>query len=97
SGIKPAANTVLSGFSLSYCLCIDKEQLPNRLLKKAHLLRCAARLVNRHTSMYASFLVFCAPCTWAFLNSLSKTGFFNSFLISRRAGQRDHLPGIGIA
>ncbi|MDQ5986086.1 MAG: hypothetical protein CSYNP_01804 [Syntrophus sp. SKADARSKE-3] len=33
-----------------------------RLLKNVHLLRCAARLAIRRTSVYASFLVFCAPC-----------------------------------
>ncbi len=52
----------------------------NRLLKNAHLLRCAASLVNRHTSMYASFLSFCAPYIWTFLNSLFKIEFFNKQL-----------------
>jgi hypothetical protein len=42
----------------------------NRLLKNAHLPRCATSLVNRHTSMYDSFLGFCAPYFRAFLNSL---------------------------
>jgi hypothetical protein len=49
-------------------------------LKNAHLSRCAASLVNRHTSMYASFLGFCAPYIWAFLNSLFKIEFFNKLL-----------------
>jgi Arc/MetJ family transcription regulator len=30
--------------------------------------------------MYASFLDFCAPCIWTFLNSLSKIKFFNNLL-----------------
>jgi len=52
----------------------------SRLLKNAHLWRCAASLVNRHTSMYASFLSFCAPYIWTFLNSLFKIEFFNKLL-----------------
>jgi len=52
----------------------------SRLLKNAHLWRCAASLVNRHTSMYASFLGFCAPYIWTFLNSLFKIEFFNKLL-----------------
>ena len=47
------------------------------LLKNAHLLRCAAILVNRRTQKYASFLGFCAPYIWTFLNSPLKIGFFN--------------------
>ncbi|MDQ5985467.1 MAG: hypothetical protein CSYNP_01177 [Syntrophus sp. SKADARSKE-3] len=56
--------------------------LTSRLLKNAHLLRCAAIFVNRRTSMYASFLSFCAPCIWAFLNSLPKIEFFNNLLVA---------------
>ena len=48
------------------------------LLKNAHLLRYAASLVNRRTQKYASFLGFCAPCIWTFLNSLPKIEFCNS-------------------
>jgi hypothetical protein len=50
------------------------------LLKNAHLSRCATSLVNRHTFMYASFLGFCAPYIWTFLNSLFKIEFFNKLL-----------------
>ncbi|MDQ5987436.1 MAG: hypothetical protein CSYNP_03176 [Syntrophus sp. SKADARSKE-3] len=50
-------------------------------MKNVHLLRCAASLVNRRTSVYASFLGFCVPCIWAFLNSLPKIEFFNNLLM----------------
>jgi hypothetical protein len=42
----------------------------HRGLKNTRLPRYAASLVNRRTSMYASFLVSCAPCIRTFLNSL---------------------------
>ena len=54
------------------------------LLKNAHLSRCAAILVNRRTQKYASFLGFCAPYIWTFLNSPLKIEFFN----------RPTVPGI---
>jgi len=42
-----------------------------RLLKNAHLLRCAANLIARRISIYASRFGFFTPCIWPFLNSLS--------------------------
>jgi hypothetical protein len=53
----------------------------SRLLKNARLLRCAAILVNQHTSMYASFLDSCAPCIRTFLNSLFEIAYFNKLLV----------------
>ena len=43
------------------------------LLKSSHLLRCAANLVNRRTQKYASFLGFCAPCTWPLFEQTRST------------------------
>jgi hypothetical protein len=62
----------------------------NRLLKNAHLSRRAASHVNRHTSMYASFLGFCAPYIWTFLNSLFKIEFFKKLL---KISWRDYGQG----
>ena len=43
----------------------------NRLLKKAHLLRCAHIASLQRMSKYASARrFFRGPCIWAFLNSL---------------------------
>ena len=58
-------------------LNLRKNQRHVGLLKNAHLWRYAASLVNRRTQKYASFLGFCVPCIWAFLNSLLKIDFFN--------------------
>ncbi|HVO65364.1 MAG TPA: protoheme IX farnesyltransferase [Syntrophales bacterium] len=49
-----------------------------RLLKNAHLRRCAAPFVVQRTSGYASRLMSCAPCIWTFLNSLIRS-YFNSY------------------
>jgi hypothetical protein len=43
---------------------------PQGGLPKRPLLRFAANLIVHRISRYASLFVFCAPCIWAFLNSL---------------------------
>ncbi|MDQ5986793.1 MAG: hypothetical protein CSYNP_02526 [Syntrophus sp. SKADARSKE-3] len=62
-------------------------EINNRLLKNIHLLRCAASFpgfrrgrLHRRTPMYDSFLSFCAPCIWTFLNSLIKIEFLNNLI-----------------
>ena len=41
--------------------------------------------------MYASFLAFCAPCIWTFLNSLLKIVFFNKPAAAVIAHKRRHI------
>jgi hypothetical protein len=47
--------------------------------------------------MYASFLSFCAPCIWTFLNSLFIIEFFNKLLeLAGDLTNHDTLPGISL-
>jgi hypothetical protein len=47
----------------------DQQAVEKRPAISIGALRCKPRY-HRHTSMYASFLGYCAPYIWTFLNSL---------------------------
>ncbi len=48
--------------------------ISNRMLTKAHLLRCPRQALLAAYSKYASVVPLRAPCIWAFLNILGKHG-----------------------